>query len=298
MFKKFLLPIFTVALAACVMSVQLGQTFQLKYGASANVKDTPMKVTFQNVVDDRCVIGAGCADGGHATITLKVENGESIKIVPIELAGTGSATTKEKIDNFEFMIGNLRPLPVAGVSIQLKDYVLDLTIQKLANLADYYWKLDTFGFSGDEPASVMADTPYILSFEFGAKGRKACQKFIADYSVSDNAIRFNDIFSSLDVCTHQNQETLDNQTAFFDSALAGADNYSVGSDSLKIVSSDAKELNFKGIKKREDCGPKSSSTFPNDLNMCKLTCAASVPATMACLPAMIAEQCELFCSIK
>lgn len=301
MLRKFLLSIFTITLAACALTVEMGKTFQLKYGASANLKDTSVKVTFQNVVDERCIVGPDCTDGGHATVTLKVENGESIKITSLQLAGNASATAQENIDNFEFNIANLLPFPEAqaGTSIPLKDYVIDVTIQPLASLTNHYWKLESIGYTANQPTPVLADTPYLLAFDVnaGVKGKKACNKLTGNYAAQANELQFSNIVSSLEECLHQDQESLDNQTAFFDSAINGATSYSTGSRSLKIISSDARELNFTGVKKREECVT-ATPGLPEDFNMCTIVCEASAKVNLSCFGPIVREQCNFICAIN
>jgi len=102
MLRRLLLSIFTITLAACALTVELNKTFQLKYGATANVKDTPLKVTFQHVIDNRCVVDPGCENGGSAEVSLNVTNGDSVKVVSVSIPGTESASVKTQVDSYEF----------------------------------------------------------------------------------------------------------------------------------------------------------------------------------------------------
>ena len=85
--KKYMLCGVSLLVAACGLTAGLGETFALKYGATATIKETPLKVTFQHVIDNRCVIGPGCADGGSADVRLNVVDGDAVRVLDITIPG-------------------------------------------------------------------------------------------------------------------------------------------------------------------------------------------------------------------
>jgi len=175
-----------------------------------------------------------------------------------------------------------------------------VNIQKLASLSGYYWQLDSMSYTNGEASSVLAGTSYILSFESNesVKGKKACNKISGNYSASGNTLGFNNIESTTNDCTHTDQETLDNQIAFFENTVTGAASYQTGANTLKIISSDARELNFHGIQKQDQCKLTSTDFPTNNFNMCVLSCTASTQSTMSCFGQMITKQCEMYCSVN
>lgn len=297
MIKRHLLCASALVLAACGLTVSFGQVFNLKYGASATVKDTALKVTFQHVIDNRCVIGPGCADGGSADVRLNVVDGDAVRVLDITIPGAASAQAKTQDSAYEYTVGNLQPQAQSGVTIPVKDYALDVKIEKLATLTGFYWQLDSMGYTDSEATRVLGGTSYLLSFD-GAnlvKGKKACNKMSGQYSASGTSIGFSGIDSTLNDCEHVDQETLDNQIAFFENGLNGATSYQVSSSTLKITSSDSRELNFNGIMKNENCNiPAGLST--DNVQQCYLDCVVQTPVNMSC--PNVDSQCRLHCSVN
>jgi heat shock protein HslJ len=297
MHKKLILSAATFTLIACGLTVDLGSTFELKHGKSASLRDTALKVTFHDINDQRCEIGSGCPEGGHADVTLKVTNDDAVETVSIVVPGNEASQPAGHAFNYKFTVNDLSPQPQATGASFPEAYELSLMITKQQSLADYYWELESMGFSGTQATPVLAQTLYALTFneDNEIKGKKPCNKLRGDYQSTESSLLLNNLTYASTACEDDSSPEQDEQIAFFENAINGVMQYALNTGNLKIISSDSRELNFKGVKKT--C-PIPSNLPTDNFESCVMTCTGIAPGSMSCFSTEQREhECSLYCAI-
>lgn len=107
----------------------VGQSFRLRLGEAAEVKDTPLLVGFREVASDtRCPIDVQCVSAGDAVATIGAINGDQ----PWRWARlhTGAEPRQLRDRGFAVELISLEPHQRAGTTIALGDYVAVLRVTR------------------------------------------------------------------------------------------------------------------------------------------------------------------------
>ena len=108
---------------------ELGKEFDLQYGKKAVIGDENLYITFKDVLaDSRCPIGYECLWAGNGAVLLKVERSNSD--IFIDTVNTILEPQNLYYHNYNIMLKNLKPYPVADSVIKKKDYVITLLVVK------------------------------------------------------------------------------------------------------------------------------------------------------------------------
>ncbi len=128
-----LLMVAPLLLAACSSqpagsSVSLGQEFSLAPGQSAAIVGEPLKMRFQEVVNDsRCPIGVTCIWEGEVSSLVEITYQGSTNGMVLTQPGSGQG--KVEFQNYDIAF-EVQPYPEAGKPIKKQDYRLQLTVNK------------------------------------------------------------------------------------------------------------------------------------------------------------------------
>lgn len=110
--------------------VQLGETFALAIGQSAEVQGRDLGVTFKDVISDsRCPVDVYCVWAGEATVVLEVISGVQREDIEMSMLGGDSVTIE--LDGYEITAVALTPHRLADQSIERGDYRLEMTIEEI-----------------------------------------------------------------------------------------------------------------------------------------------------------------------
>lgn len=287
----------TVILAACGATVDLGSKFTLKYGASAGVKDTNLKIQFQDVVDNRCPTGNVCDEEGSAEITLKISS-DSEQVATVILDAGEADIQFVNAFGYQISVYSLNPHPESGVVADKKDLSVELSVIKQLGLTEAYWELESYGPKGDEPTMTPQGTGHVVSFYDGKiKINDRCNASIADYeALADGSIELTNLLMAVLDC-EWTQDQID-QDSYFWSVVNDIQNQTSDNEKLFLTSGNEEVLTFKGTKKV--CGVESY--FPDGLggehDICVLNCLAGTPSTLSCHPFAQQRECNHFCDMR
>ena len=135
MFVKFLLLVSllwcTLGLIpdGCDRTINTDRELKLKVGQEARLKRERLKITLQAVAEDsRCPKVTTCVWAGNGKVVLKVEK-EHEQSETIEL-NTDIEPKARRYLGYEVILVSLNPYPTANSTIQMRDYVATLAIQK------------------------------------------------------------------------------------------------------------------------------------------------------------------------
>lgn len=121
----------------CDVKFDLNESFTLRHGAIACLKNGDFTVQFTEVSgDSRCPVGVQCIWAGRADVVLSLTSGvetQAVKTQSITLAsgdfsqgGVGEAT----FEGYTIRLENVEPPARAGQPIQQKDYSVKLVVLK------------------------------------------------------------------------------------------------------------------------------------------------------------------------
>jgi len=122
-----------LASASCGRSTtapQLGDSVDVRFGASVEIPGDTVSVRFTDVTtDSRCPTGVQCVWAGEAVAQFWVEGSEmvSLRLGP---AGTGTTNIGASaiVRGYKVALVALKPLPTAGGPVTRSDYVATLRI--------------------------------------------------------------------------------------------------------------------------------------------------------------------------
>ena len=107
-------------------SFSFGVENEFKINGDYHSIDNSLNFSITEVNDSRCPSDVVCIWAGKADVTIKVEN---------PVTGTITLSTYDNpvdtVGNYSFKIIDVLPYPISTKTIQLKDYVVMLKIEKL-----------------------------------------------------------------------------------------------------------------------------------------------------------------------
>jgi hypothetical protein len=107
-------------------ALPLGQPFELRAGATVNVRGS-LAMRFESVAaDSRCPMDALCVSAGDATLILRVSQGSNPPATA-ELH-TQPAGSEVVYSNFTIKLVSLGPYPRSNLQIRPEDYVATITV--------------------------------------------------------------------------------------------------------------------------------------------------------------------------
>ena len=108
---------------------ELGKEFDLQYGKKAVIGDENLYITFKDVLEDsRCPIGYRCFWAGNGAVLLKIE--KSNYDVLVDTINTTLDPQNLQYHDYNIILKNLKPYPVADSLINNKDYIITLLVEK------------------------------------------------------------------------------------------------------------------------------------------------------------------------
>lgn len=104
--------------------VVIGEEFELKFGQETIISDEGITVTFSKLLEDsRCPKGLQCVWAGNARVAIQLGGKESILNSYLEPG-------KTNISEYEVKLISVSPYPKHKVSIDKKDYRINIVINK------------------------------------------------------------------------------------------------------------------------------------------------------------------------
>jgi len=108
---------------------ELGKEFDLQYSEIAVIGNENLYITFKDVLEDpRCPIGYRCFWAGNGAVLLKIE--KSNYDVLIDTINTTLDPQNLQYHDYNIILKNLKPYPVADSLINNKDYIITLLVEK------------------------------------------------------------------------------------------------------------------------------------------------------------------------
>ena len=133
--KKIMLIFFLCTNFSCFYTptgpayTELGKEFDLQYGKKAVVGTENLYITFKDVLEDsRCPIGYRCFWAGNGAVLLKIE--KSNYDVLVDTINTTLDPQNLQYHDYNIILKNLKPYPVADSLINNKDYIITLLVEK------------------------------------------------------------------------------------------------------------------------------------------------------------------------
>jgi hypothetical protein len=133
--KKLILVFFLFSNISCFYTptgpafTELGKEFDLQYGRKAVIGNENLHITFKDVLEDsRCPIGYRCFWAGNGAVLLKIEKNKSDILT--DTVNTTLEPQSLYYHNYNIILKNLKPYPVAGSLIKKNDYVVTLLVEK------------------------------------------------------------------------------------------------------------------------------------------------------------------------
>ena len=114
------------------LDFQLGQSFELAFGQSADCTCDNLTVTFAEVLEDsRCPSDVVCIWEGQARIKLNVQAPDGQH--PLELISRAglSDLARDTLDNLVYELLDVSPYPVSTRPIDEDDYRIELIVKEL-----------------------------------------------------------------------------------------------------------------------------------------------------------------------
>ena len=107
--------------------VPVGQEFDLKIGEVVHVAKTTTIVAFDAVLEDsRCPMNARCIWEGNAKVSVRIGD---MSAASWELNTSERFETRHQTSDYDFVIVNLQPVPMAGEKVKEAEYVLTMRVE-------------------------------------------------------------------------------------------------------------------------------------------------------------------------
>ncbi len=118
--------------AAQTDSPVLGQSFVLKAGESAVLRDTKVRVRFESVLEDsRCPEGEQCVWAGNARVLLQIAPDGGTE-TPVEL-NTNKGAREATVQNLHVTLAKVEPYPSSRQAIAPGDYRATISLNRVEN---------------------------------------------------------------------------------------------------------------------------------------------------------------------
>lgn len=108
-----------------VLSISLGQPFELPYGQTALLADRDLEITFTAVNDSRCPKDVVCVWAGEARVQLRFAAGD-LAPETLEVVLPGAEITA--YGPYQIELQNLQPVPLSAQDTPFDEYVATLVV--------------------------------------------------------------------------------------------------------------------------------------------------------------------------
>ena len=130
------LPACSSADPARPLQMEVGKSFSLKAGATAQAVDPALLIGFEAVAgDSRCPKGEQCIVAGDATVRIWLQQGSGPRQTR-ELHVAPGAAQAVRVQDHELRLLRLEPYPVTGRPIAQADYIATFTLNRGGSSTD------------------------------------------------------------------------------------------------------------------------------------------------------------------
>ncbi|MBV1869326.1 MAG: META domain-containing protein [Gammaproteobacteria bacterium] len=240
-----------ILLTGCPLSsVQFGETFWLKFNATALISDDSLQLSFIDVEDSRCPVDVVCVWEGEAKVTLLARYGDSDNPVEETLQLTLNANDQHStvtFGDYQLRLFKVRPYPDSRIPTDKKDYKIELAANKIGQITDITWQLESYRINGEEPTELIDGTEYSLYLDSNsnqARGDILCNRWMSGYQISNAELTLENMATTKMFCQNSDNEGAKIQTKVFVDVLAGPISSWSNDGRLTLSSSKGDELHF------------------------------------------------------
>ena len=114
------------------LDFQLGQSFELPFGATGNCTCGGLSIVFADVLEDsRCTTSVVCIWEGQARVQLKVQIADGLNTIELIRRVGREELGRDTLDNFVFELLEVSPYPVTPNPIDKQDYRIEFKVSAL-----------------------------------------------------------------------------------------------------------------------------------------------------------------------
>jgi len=240
-----------------ISSVKFGETFWLKFDATALISGDSLRLSFIDVEDSRCPVDVVCIWEGEARVTLLARYGPSDNPVEEELQLTVNAYDKyptASFGSYQLRLSKILPYPDSKISTDKKDYKIELAVNKTNKITDIIWQLESYQINGEETVELIDGTEYSLFLDPNsnqASGYVLCNQWMSGYQISSAELTLGSMATTEMFCPGSDNENIKIQTKIVVDILAGPTSYWSNNGRLTLSSSREDELHFVAVTSEE-----------------------------------------------